>query len=138
MVCLPIVDGQQNVVSESYFYFMNEMCSAGAKRQFSLSDLGVGGVSQTAAAISQAVFATEPWLNGWTFELLDEAGNVIATRTTADVDRNFDGRIDAETERGWYAFTDLLPGNYTVREVQQAGWLQTSPARRNFRSSPNP
>jgi hypothetical protein len=74
------------------------------------------------------IFFEEPWLNGWTFELLDEDGNVIDSSTSADRDLNQDGTIDPEEERGWYVFEDVIPGTYTVREVQQSGWIQTAPA----------
>ncbi|MBL8818791.1 MAG: DNRLRE domain-containing protein [Planctomyces sp.] len=130
---LPAVDGEMNIVGETYFYFAGGDVFRWSKATGSVYVTSVwGGIAKTSEAISQAVFAAEPWLNGWTFELLDESGNVIATKTTADVDRNFDGRIDVETERGWYAFENLLPGNYTIREVQQAGWVQTSPARPEY------
>jgi len=56
--------------------------------------------------------ANEPPLEGWLFELIDAAGNVIDSETT-DVN-------------GDYWFTDLFPGDYTVREVVQAGWMQST------------
>ncbi|NLF30932.1 MAG: hypothetical protein GX591_08610, partial [Planctomycetes bacterium] len=58
--------------------------------------------------------AGEPGLAGWTIQLKDSAGAVIATATT-----------DAN---GAYSFDHLVPGSYTVAEVQQAGWRQTAPA----------
>lgn len=47
--------------------------------------------------------AWEPGINGVTVELLDGAGNVIATDTTSG--------------DGSYWFSDLMPGTYTVRVV---------------------
>jgi serine-aspartate repeat-containing protein C/D/E len=47
---------------------------------------------------------------GVTVQLLDQTGTVIRTTTT-----------DAE---GRYAFTDLAPGVYAVREIQPEGYLQ--------------
>ena len=70
----------------------------------------------------------EPFLNGFEIQVIDEFGNVIATDITRDIDLNNDGEIDPELERGWYSFTDLMPGVYTLREIQQDGWVQTSPA----------
>jgi len=71
----------------------------------------------------------EPGLNGWTIELIDNAtGQVIQTRVTQDVDLDGNGTIDPFSERGLFSFTDLPVGNYTVREVQQSGWVQTRPA----------
>lgn len=55
----------------------------------------------------------EPTLAGWTIEL-DKApfGSVDTTTVT-------DGN-------GAYTFTNLTPGDYRVREVQQNGWIQTT------------
>ncbi len=55
----------------------------------------------------------EPTMPGWTIQL-EQNGQTIATTTTND--------------DGAYAFTDLLPGTYFVREVQQPGWVQTFPS----------
>lgn len=52
-------------------------------------------------------------LSGWTIQLLDSTGTVVAT-TTSDVNGN-------------YEFTGLVPGDYTVQEVVPAGWQQTGP-----------
>lgn len=52
----------------------------------------------------------EPLLAGVTIQLLDASGTVIGT-TQTDVN-------------GQYAFTDLAPGSYGVREVQPAGYFQ--------------
>ncbi|MEZ6032439.1 MAG: DNRLRE domain-containing protein [Planctomycetaceae bacterium] len=80
------------------------------------------------AAIAAWLYADEPWLNGWTFELLNDQGFVVATSVTMDRDLNQNLTIEPEQERGWYMFEGLLPGNYTIREVPQAGWIQVSPA----------
>ena len=48
--------------------------------------------------------ADEPWLNGWTIQLLDSNGIVVAEQVTMDQDLNGDGTIDPETEAGWYWF----------------------------------
>ena len=42
-----------------------------------------------------------------------------------DVDGN--GSIETEKESGWYTFSGIAPGAYTLREVQQNGWTQTWP-----------
>jgi len=70
----------------------------------------------------------EQYLNGWTIELVAANGTVLETTITMDEDLNGDGTIDPETERGWYWFMDLEPGEFTVREVEQAGWTQTTVA----------
>ena len=53
----------------------------------------------------------EPALEGWTVNL---EGPVPKT-TTSD-------------SAGYYEFTDLTPGTYTISEVLQDGWIQTEPA----------
>ena len=59
----------------------------------------------------------EPGLEGWTIELRDAAtGTVLQTVVTGP-----DGR---------YCFLGLQLGNYIVREVQQPGWVETTPLER--------
>ncbi|KKN79886.1 hypothetical protein LCGC14_0335140, partial [marine sediment metagenome] len=71
----------------------------------------------------------EPGLNGWTVELVDvTTGAGLQSMSTADSDRNGDGVIDPVTEAGWYAFEGLTIGEYQVRQMDQAGWTQTSPS----------
>jgi uncharacterized repeat protein (TIGR01451 family) len=62
--------------------------------------------------------ACEPLLGGWTVNLYQW-----------DKDFNDWGLYgsDITDENGWYVFENLLPGNYKVCEVQQAGWNQTFP-----------
>ena len=55
----------------------------------------------------------DPGLQGWTVDLLDVNGNIVATTIT---DANGD-----------YSFTDVGPGTYTVQEELQPGWIQTAP-----------
>jgi protocatechuate 3,4-dioxygenase beta subunit len=55
----------------------------------------------------------ETGLQGWTVNLLDSKGNLVAT-TTSDVNGN-------------YQFANLGPGTYEVQEVNQSGWYQTQP-----------
>ena len=70
----------------------------------------------------------EPYLNGWTIQLVTADGVVWATAVTRDVDRNGDGQIDPETETGWYTFTDIVPApGYELQEVTQDGWMQSAP-----------
>jgi hypothetical protein len=56
---------------------------------------------------------TELGLEGWTIELRDQAGALIATTIT-----------DAD---GKYCFSDLPAGTYTISESPQTGWLQVFP-----------
>ncbi len=55
----------------------------------------------------------EPGIDGVTIELLDGQGNVVAIQTTAN--------------GGVYQFAGLLPGDYEIREIVPAGFVQTSP-----------
>jgi hypothetical protein len=87
---------------------------------------GAPGPTGTGGDDSLAPVDAEPWLNGWTVELLDENGHVVRTTVTGDLDLNDNGTTEIESERGWYLFEDLLPGDYTVRVVEKAGHVQTS------------
>ena len=70
----------------------------------------------------------EPYLNGWTIELVDaSSGAVLATQITTSADADDNGTIDPETETGLYSFEYLPGGSYEVREVVQPGWVQTFP-----------
>ena len=60
----------------------------------------------------------EPGLQGWTVNLLNAAGNTVAT-TTSDANGN-------------YEFDNLFPGTFTVEEILQAGWIQTQPVNPNY------
>jgi hypothetical protein len=63
----------------------------------------------------------EAWLNGWEIELVNADGTVVQTAPTMDMD------VNGQTESGWYWFNEVDPGDWTVREVMQDGWHQTSP-----------
>jgi serine-aspartate repeat-containing protein C/D/E len=54
--------------------------------------------------------SNEPALSGVEVQLLDAAGSIVATTTTAS--------------NGAYRFTQLRPGVYSVRETQPTGYLQ--------------
>jgi hypothetical protein len=54
----------------------------------------------------------EPGLSGWTVQLVNSAGTVVASKVTGT--------------GGTYSFANVGPGTYTVREVLQSGWVQTS------------
>jgi methionine-rich copper-binding protein CopC len=55
----------------------------------------------------------EPALSGWTVQLLNSAGKVVATQVTG--------------ASGNYSFANIGPGTYTVQEVLQSGWTLTQP-----------
>lgn len=76
--------------------------------------------------------STEPWLNGWTVEAINEDGDVVSTTTTDGRDINGDDQISAD-EWGWYFFE--LPGDseYTIRAVEPNGWSKTG--QLNFASN---
>ena len=85
--------------------------------------------------VAAYLYADEPWLNGWKFELLNERGYVVATSVSGNRDLNQNLTIEPEQERGWYVFDGLLPGKYTIREVQQPGWIQVSPPPVNMQTT---
>ncbi len=69
----------------------------------------------------------EPYLNGWTVELLDAQGQLIATEQTRDIDLDASGVIDPLLESGWYQFAGLETGDFTINVVPQADWQRTAP-----------
>ena len=88
--------------------FGNVLSSPGAIEGVKWNDLDKDGVRDN----------NEPGLEGWTIYL----------------DANNNGEFDSGEQstvtdaNGEYSFTNLVPGPYTVAEVQQAGWFQTYPA----------
>src|SRR5438270_5834584 len=52
---------------------------------------------------------SKPGLGGWTIQLLDSTGTKVLQTTTTAAD-------------GTYAFTNVAPGSYVLREVAQSGW----------------
>ncbi|HYW79460.1 MAG TPA: SdrD B-like domain-containing protein, partial [Thermoguttaceae bacterium] len=89
-------------------------------------------------------------IHGTTYEDLDgngvrDDGETGLEGWTVFLDENEDGLWTSAVEpatqtdaNGNYVFTDLLPGDYTVREVNQADWFQTSPAAGSYRVSAAP
>ncbi|MEQ9408583.1 MAG: DNRLRE domain-containing protein [Fuerstiella sp.] len=75
--------------------------------------------------------STEPWLNGRTVELIDDQGNVVDSTVSQSIDLDENGKIDFETERGWYVFEDVPLGQYTIRTVVDENWTQTAPIDSN-------
>ena len=59
----------------------------------------------------------EPGIEGWTVFLDANANGVLDTGETSTLTNS----------SGNYDFTGLLPGQYTVAEVQRNGWVQTTP-----------
>jgi len=71
--------------------------------------------------------AGEIGLNGVTVEVVDLAtGLVVDTTVSAAFDNSADGTFDPMLECGLYSFTGLAPSYYEVRQVDQAGWNQTT------------
>ena len=68
---------------------------------------------------------SEPWLNGWTVELIGSLGQVLQTTQTGGRDFNLDGAIDPDSEGGWYKFEVSSDETYTVRQVLPAGWSES-------------
>ena len=62
----------------------------------------------------------EPGLQGWTLELFNASGNIVAS-TVSDANGN-------------YEFDNLFPGTFTVSEVSMSGWTQTQPVNPGYYS----
>lgn len=116
------------IYREAYFYVTDQ----GQVFQWSQATGSVaittvsGKAGLSPAAVAQYAFAAEPLVSGVTIQLLDEFGNVVATTTSIDRDLNSNGSIQPDDERGWYEFTGLRPGRYSVRQVVSSGAIQTS------------
>lgn len=121
--------GTGGATTETYFYASGtqlfQWSAAGGSVYFTEV---WGGAVNSPSQILQAVFTPELWQNGTQIELLNDRGYVVTTALTKDVDLNGDKKIDAGTESGWYSFGNLIPGNYTIREVPRGGWLASTPA----------
>jgi hypothetical protein len=85
--------------------------------------------------VTANAFSVEPLVNGATVQLLDEFGNVVATTATGDRDLNRDGLIQSTYESGYYEFVNVLPGTYTVRQLQQSGSILSTVVERSFVNS---
>ncbi|TAK64539.1 MAG: T9SS type A sorting domain-containing protein, partial [Bacteroidetes bacterium] len=57
--------------------------------------------------------STEPGLEHWLIKLYDSSRDLAM--------------VDTTDSSGFYSFQDLAAGTYTIREVQQDGWIQTHP-----------
>ena len=75
-------------------------------------------------------------MDGWTIELRDAEGILLASTVTASIDVDEDGNIDPATESGLYSFRDereggmlqgLESGVYFVYEKLRAGFQATLP-----------
>jgi protocatechuate 3,4-dioxygenase beta subunit len=62
----------------------------------------------------------EPGLQGWTVDVVDAGGNVVAS-----------GVSDA---KGNYTITGVGPGSFTLQEVVQSGWIITQPTNPSYYS----
>jgi len=69
-------------------------------------------------ALELTISTRDPGLAGWTIYLDLDNDNQLDANEPFDI-------TDANGE---YSFADLPAGNYTIREVQQPGWVQTAPA----------
>jgi hypothetical protein len=66
--------------------------------------------------------AGEGGLNDLLVDLLDSAGQVVATTSAMELDVNGDGAFDAAAEYGLFSFSGLAPGAYAIRPRLPAGW----------------
>jgi len=73
--------------------------------------------------------AGEYGLDGFTFDLIDKNGAVVATTTSQDVDLDGNGVIDPSTEMGVIQFSNVGPGQFTIKEeTPPSPWVQTQGA----------
>jgi|GEM_PF-1710728 len=75
----------------------------------------IGGLLFSDRNANGALDDGEEGLAGWTLTLDKDGNGSVEATTTTD-------------EYGYYRFTGVGPGSYTVMQVAQAGWLPTGPA----------
>ena len=80
--------------------------------------VGLSGTVYNDLDGSGTIAPDDPLLQGWTINLENSSGTIIATETSgADGSYDFDG---------------VLPGTYTIDEVPQTGWYQTQPVNPSY------
>ena len=97
--------------------------------------LSVGTKSAAKGVIAGRVFLdtngdgtkdpVEPYLDGWTINLYDVGGNLVASQLSHDANAN-DPNEPAGAS-GLFEFEGLPKGSYTVQEVAPAGWFVSLP-----------
>ncbi|MEZ6135020.1 MAG: dockerin type I domain-containing protein [Pirellulaceae bacterium] len=63
-------------------------------------------------------------------QLKDDQGNVVATSPTYWIDVNRNAQKDNAIEQGWFVFSQVPLGEYTVVPVLPTGFEQTSPSEK--------
>ena len=99
-LCIPVTVGAANTIVEIAFGNFERGTKSGLK----FHDLNANAVRNLPGDVG---------LGGWTINLINAAGQVAATTTTAS--------------NGSYSFTGLGPGTYRVCETLQANWYQSFP-----------
>jgi subtilisin-like proprotein convertase family protein/protocatechuate 3,4-dioxygenase beta subunit len=70
----------------------------------------------------------------WTLEITDDTNGTSGTLNSWSLIFTLAAETTTQTDAdGAYAFTNLFPGSYNVREVLQAGWTQTEPGGPDFK-----
>ena len=71
--------------------------------------------------------SNEPYLSGWTFRLTNTDSKDPVTLTGVTAYAKGDPKYDAsQPDAGWYHFRDLPAGHYSLTEVVQDGWKNTT------------
>ncbi|MCC6411995.1 MAG: PKD domain-containing protein [Saprospiraceae bacterium] len=78
------------------------------------ADATITGTVYADIGCAELPFTNQPGLAGWTIELSDDQGNLIASASTDTA--------------GNYAFYDLMPGIYLVKAFLLPGWTSSVPA----------
>lgn len=68
----------------------------------------------------------EPMLNGWTIFIDANGGGILDPGETSMITA-----VNAQNNPGEYLFENLIPGTYSICEVEQTGWKRTVPASSN-------
>ena len=105
--------GWKALTPESGSYSVDLMDKDVSERNFvnKLSSYSISGMKYNDLN-GNGVNDGEPGMEGWTIQLSKEGSVVNSTTTGKD---------------GSYKFADLMPGSYSIKEVEQSGWARTAP-----------
>lgn len=71
------------------------------------------------------ILELEPMLNGWTIFIDKNSDGILNPGETSTITQ------DINSNPGEYIFENLIPGTYSICEVEQTGWKRTVPAGSN-------
>lgn len=108
--------GEQEHKAISYFTLCHIDDPTATKSGVKFEDLDVDGVKDN----------DEPGLNGWEIRIYKDVGSTSGELDSGDSFVRSQTTETVDGQDGVYSF-EVLPGDYIVCEVTQAGWMQSDP-----------